>query len=182
MTAATHTEGRLDHAVGSLSRGLARRVTRRSAVSRLGRYGAALSLGAAGAALLDDTAWAAATSSCCQGCYGTCPKYDSRWCDDGGQCPSTTCQCGAWWSGCYCSNGQKWMYGDCCGDCGCGTDCFESSSYDCSVGPCPTAGGNGSPCPSCCFQFAHVSSVRQCGDCTSCSCPWYIRCRRAFCA
>lgn len=180
MTVATDTEGTLEYAVGSMSRGLARRITRRSAMSRLGRYGVALSLGAAGAALLDDTARAATTGTCCQDCRGGCCSCESTWCDYGGECPpSGSCRCGAWWGGCYCSGGRRLMYGDCCGSCGCGSYC-TCGAFDCSSGAC--GGTSCRTCPSCCHQFQHVSDTnRQCGDCSTCSCPWYVNCRRAFC-
>jgi len=180
VTAATNAKGTLDRAVGSLSRSFAQRIDRRSAISRLGKYGVALSLGASGAALLDDTAWAAAQLRCCQGCVGGCCGCESRWCDANGNCPSGTCRCGAWQVGnCVNSDGHitgKLMYGDCCGGCNCGSNCNCSSNYDCSNSGC-------SSCPSCCHQFNWVSDPnRACGDCTTCGCPWYIKCRRAFCA
>jgi len=176
----TIKDGALDQAVASMSRSLAKRLTRRSALSKLGRYSVALSLGAAGSVLLDDElAWAQPGG--CQGCspYGgsgcTSGKcaYDSRWCDYGGYCPSYACRCGAWQAG-TCSNGQRLMYGDCCGSCGGGGDCSCSSSFDCS--------GTGSPCPTCCHQINwYTDPNRQCGNCNAGS-PWYIHCRRAFCA
>lgn len=178
MTATT--EATLDRAVGSISRALAQRITRRSAVSKLGRYGVALSLGAAGVTLLDDRAKAATISACCQSCRGGCCNCDSFWCGLGGSCPSYTCRCGAWWAGCKCSNGAKLMYGDCCGGCNCGNFC-NCGSGDCNNGPCNQPGGC-SPCPGCCHQFQHNSDTgRACGDCSTCSCPWYVNCRRAFC-
>ena len=60
---ATGNQGTLDRAAGALSRGLARKFTRRSVLSKVGKYGVALSLGAAGVALLDDEAWAC--TNCC---------------------------------------------------------------------------------------------------------------------
>jgi hypothetical protein len=180
MTAATDTQGTLDHAVESLSRGLARRMTRRSALSKLGRYGVAMSLGASGVALLkDERASAVITSTCCQSCRGGCCNCDSYWCSLGGVCPSYTCRCGAWWAGCYCANGARLYYGDCCGNCGCGSYC-NCAADRCGNGACNQPGGC-SPCPACCHQFQHTSDTgRECGDC-GCGCPWYVNCRRAFC-
>lgn len=185
MTVATETQGTLDRAIDSVSRGLARRMTRKSAITKLGRYGVAMSLGATGVSLLkDETAWAGTTATCCQSCiadfYGhSCCGCDSYWCNTGGVCPSYTCRCGAWWAGCYCTGGARLYYGDCCGNCNCGGLCNCGSS-GCGGGPCNQAGGC-SPCPNCCHQFEHTSDTgRACGDC-GCTCPWYVNCRRAFC-
>ena len=182
---ATGNQGTLDRAAGALSRGLARKFTRRSVLSKVGKYGVALSLGAAGVALLDDEAWActnccASNGGCCRDCCSRgCCGAESRWCGLHGRCPSGTCGCGAWWTGRYCvnSSGQRTgrlMYGDCCGDCGCGSKCTCSSSFNCH--------GTSSPCPSCCHQVQwYTDPSRSCGQC-QCRCPWYIKCRRAFCA
>jgi hypothetical protein len=181
MTAGT--TGTFDRATGSLSRALAQRITRRSAVGRLGRYGVALTVGAAGISLLDPAEALASFPCGCGGCspYGPSGRCncDSRWCDDGGYCPSYACQCGAWSAGCSCNGGSGTMYyGDCCGSCGGGADCAVSSSYDCSGGPC---GGGCSPCPGCCHQLEHYGDPnRNCGTC-NCSNPWYVNCRRAIC-
>ena len=191
MTTETQTAGALGQAAGSLSRALAQRITRRSAVSRIGRYGVAVSMGAAGAALFDPevalAAYPCGCGSCAPGGGGGCSAgkcyYDSRWCDYGGNCPPNTCRCGAWSAGCGCvgSNGARgtWYYGDCCGNCG-GGNCNCSNSYDCSGGPCG-GGRTGYPCPSCCHQLEHYGDPnRECGTC-NCSSPWYVNCRRALC-
>lgn len=186
MTQRNTSQTTLDRVAGSVSRSLAERLTRRSAISKVARYGVALSLGSAGTALLDDQrAWAAVPctngncpSGCC-GCVGGCCRCDSAWCGLGGVCPSGTCRCGAWWAGCYCSNGARLVYGDCCGGCGGGAGCTCWSS-GCNGGPCHEAGGC-SPCPGCCHQLQwYTDPNRECGTCNSGS-PWYISCRRAFC-
>lgn len=174
MTATT-TDGTLDRAGAWVQRALARRVTRRSAVARIGRYGVALSLGAAGVELLNPPQAWANRLNCCGGCVGGCCGCESRWCDEGGNCPSGTCGCGYWLQGGQCigSNGLKGTvaYGDCCGDCGDGSDCRCSSSFNCN--------GTCSSCQSCCNEFQWYESSHSCG---SCGCPaWFIKCRRQFC-
>lgn len=178
MTTSVEPESTLDRAAIALSQGLARRMSRRSAVSKLARYGAALTVGAAGAALLEaQPALAACPSGCC-GCRGSCCNCSSYWCGLGGSCPSYTCRCGAWYAGCRCSNGARLMYGDCCGNCGGGSYC-NCASGGCDNGQC--APGSCSPCPNCCHQLQWYSDPnRACGTCNSGS-PWYVNCRRAFC-
>lgn len=181
VTVSTRNETMLDRGAASLSRAMAKRVTRRSALSKVGRYGMAISLGAAGSVLLDDQrAEADVLASGCGGCRGGCCNHNSYWCSLGGRCPDVTCRCGSWWAGCRCSNGARLMYGDCCGDCNCGGYCTCISSTGCNGGPCNEPGG-GSPCPSCCHQIEYVGDPnRECGVCKT-DCPWYINCRRAYC-
>lgn len=172
MTATTEAGGRLDGAVGSLSRALARRVTRRSALGRIGKYGVALSLGAAGTSLIEDQAWAAASaaSGCCSNCINKCGHSqcnDSIYCNYGGYCPPGTCECGAWSYYQECGPGNKGIifYGDCCGGCGGGANCS-----------CP--GG----APHCCNY--HEWDNGQCAayQCQCNSTTFYINCRRSYCS
>lgn len=177
MTETMHAEGALERAVGSLSRGLAQRVTRRSAVARLGRYGIALSMGAAGLTLLDEPAWADDIPGCnnCLTPPAPCGRCaDSDWCGQGGQCLPGTCECGGWTFSCRCTSGGAsgcWWYGDCCNQCGGG---------NCGCGP------NG---PTCCNELFWHRSVSgngwraAPGTCRTCNAgsPNYIRCRRKYC-
>lgn len=187
------TDSTVESAVAATARVLARRFTRRSALARIGRYGLAASVAAPALALVDaEDAWAAPGG--CQGCSpyggggcssGKCAN-ESTWCGDGGDCPSYACRCGAWVAG-TCSDGSTMYYGDCCGACGGGGDCSCANS---GSGSCCGASGSGSfncngtgqPCPSCCHQINWYSDPnRACGDCETGS-PWYIHCRRSFCA
>lgn len=168
MTPARGPERALEGAVGALARTLAERLTRRSTLARLGRYGVALSLGAAGTTLLDDQAWAAASTCCGGGCQHTCCggcNY-SVWCNYGGYCPPGTCECGGWTlcERCTTSGGQAgvYWYGDCCGGCGNGCSCSGCS-------------------PSCCNYHDWNN-----GSCAACDCrtgdsAWHINCRRKYC-
>ena len=163
------TETRLGQTGAALSRALARRLTRRSAVYRLGRYGVALALGRAGAALLDDGALAATAASCyCGECFSApdrnCCGNDSVWCSwaygTPGECPAGTCECGSW------PAGPGMRNGDCCGECGGGSDCSCLYFY-------------GAYWPSCC----RIQNWKpgNCGnDCSNCSTAYYIKCRRSF--
>ena len=174
MTTIQEKEGSFEGAIAALSRALAQRLTRRSALTRLGRYGVALSLGAAGASLLDDAAWAAgATStSCCGGgcikkCCGSTTCNDSIWCYDNGYCPSGTCPCGSWISGTCTVNGKsgtQWN-GDCCG--GCSPVSTTCNCVGCNV--------------TCCNY--HTYNNGDCAACTSCSgdSAYHIACRRQYC-
>jgi len=163
---------RLEAGVGNLSRALAQRLTRRSALTRLGQYGAALSLGAAGAALLDEKAWAAAACSCCGQCTGgSCCGSESVWCANlpgwyQNSCPSGTCGCGSWVAGTCSSSSTPYLrYADCCGACGDGSYCY-----------CP--GG----APSCCHTQTYTNG--SCSNCTNTCCGTvnHVKCRRWFCS
>jgi hypothetical protein len=163
----TGTESNLEGAVGAFSRALAQRFTRRSGLSRLGRFGVALSLGGAGVALLDDRAFAATATSCCGSCSGTCCGSESVWCYNlpgwyQNACPTGTCGCGSWVAG-TCSGGTTLRYADCCGECGAGADCT-------------CIGG----APSCCRYQTYTNG--SCNDCTCGSEGFRIKCRRSFCS
>lgn len=165
MTAVTPPETRLDAAVGALSRGLAERLTRRSAVARVGRLSVALSLGAAGEMLMSDEALAAGCCGACKSC--SCCCNFSVWCGQGGYCPSGTCECGGWTYNETCTSGGRsgvYWYGDCCGQCGGGADC------SCSGGA-----------PSCCNYHEWNNGSCAQNDCTCGSAGWFIKCRRKYC-
>jgi len=171
MTGPVETAGTLDRAVERFSRSLAERLTRRSAVAVVGRYGVALSLGAAGVALLEPDSAAAAPCGC-GGCIGSCACNLSVWCGLGGNCPGGTCHCGGWTYSCSCTSGGQrgcWWYGDCCGNCGGG-------SADCSC----TGGQQCGTAPSCCNQPEWYTNA-DCTNICNCSSPWYIKCRRKYC-
>lgn len=182
MISPRETEGTLDGLVGSLSRSLASRLTRRSVIARVGQYGAALSLGAVGAALMDDTALAVTqcSVSCpycdangvCNYCgYGYCNF--SIWCSWLGytphQCPSFTCECGSWQVG-QCANGQGLWYGDCCGGCA-----ADGSNCQCVVG------NDYKYYPSCCNTHEWTNGWCS-GTRNQCGGTWHIYCRRSYCA
>lgn len=170
MTAPAEAGGTVDRAVERFSRTLAERLTRRSAVARLGGYGVALSLGAAGVALLEPDR-ARADPCGCGGCKNvSCGCNLSIWCNAGGDCPSGTCHCGGWTFSCSCSsNGHSgcWWYGDCCGDCGAGSSCLCYSD---------TCGNS----PSCCNQPEWYFNAF-CNNICNCNNPWHIYCRRKYC-
>jgi hypothetical protein len=156
--------GALESSVGVISRALAVRLTRRSALSRLGRYGVALSIGSAGAALLDEQAFGTTVTGCCGSCtIGNCCGSDSVWCSDlpgwnQNSCPTGSCGCGSWTHG-TCADGRILRYADCCGGCNNGGNCT------CINGA-----------PSCCRHQLHTN-----GSCNDC-CGYWIKCRRWFCS
>jgi hypothetical protein len=122
----------LDEASGAVARHLANRVSRRSALGRLGLGAVAVSLGSAGAAIFAQRAEAYA----CPGC-AICTNSVRCQCLSGGSnsCPSDTCQCG-WWcvndSGC--TSGHKFWI-DCCGGCrDANGNVLCSCKYDCIDG------------------------------------------------
>jgi hypothetical protein len=158
---------RLEGLASWTSRGLAQRVTRRSALGRLGRGAVALSLGGAGVAFLAEEASAhnvntcnscdtnnANCSPCCYNNSVTCGTLTGNY----GSCPSGSYDCGYWEytdSSCGTANNlRRWT--DCCGSCSEG-----------SIGRC--IGG----APTCCN---HKEWPQQGGLCTD-----HIRCRYTFC-
>lgn len=103
---------------------LARSVSRRSFIGRVGRGAIAASLGSAGAALLANNSALAHTGGC--GCADGCGLSVS--CDNlpghmHNSCPSGSCGCGCWCcSTTGCASGyREWC--DCCGGCSGGAGC-----------------------------------------------------------
>ena len=162
----TSTDTMLEGMAGSISRALAGKLTRRSALTRIGRYGVALSLGSAGLGLLaeDANAHTCCSTCCCGNCSwsgASCCGSDSVWCstlNGVNACPSGSCGCGSWVVG-TCSNGQTLRYADCCGGCNNGSDCRCVSGA-----------------PSCCRHQLHTN-----GSCNDCG-GNHIKCRRWFCS
>jgi hypothetical protein len=166
------TDRGLDAVARKLSGLLAERVSRRSALEKVGRYGMAMSLGAAGVALAPGgLAEAAALASCCDTCVSNpcggsgCPN--SVWCGLGGVCPSGTCECGSWSIGGSCTSGGKsgtYYAGDCCGNCGGGTNCACHSGA-----------------VQCCNYHEWQNGWCAVNDCTCGTSGWFIKCRRQYC-
>jgi hypothetical protein len=163
MAEATYLE-QLSEAV---ARGLSARVSRRSALGRLGRGAIAVSLGGGAAAYLSETA-AAHGCPCGSGC-GFSVRCQCLSGGAVGSCPSGTCECG-WWcvNDSSCPSGHKFWI-DCCGGCNnggsctCMTDCVDGVSrpycchhkvYGCGCG---TVGS----------ESSHIKCrIRRCGNCT----------------
>jgi hypothetical protein len=159
------SETYLESLSNRLARGLATRVSRRSAVGRLGRGAIAVSLGSAGAAIFVGGA-AAHTCNC-----SNCSNSVRCECLPGGSnnCPSGSCQCG-WWcvSDGTCPSGHKFWI-DCCGGCNSGQAC--NCVVDCV---------DGQQRPTCCHhkewgcgcgtvgsEFSHIKCrIHVCGSCT----------------
>lgn len=105
---------RLEGLSESATRGLAKRLSRRSLVGRFGRGVVAFSIGAAGMDLLRPSSATAALGCPCSGgcpCTVSC-EYLPIWFNN--ECPAQTCRCGNW---CFndntCASGiRRWV--DCC--------------------------------------------------------------------
>jgi len=146
----------------AVARGLAARVSRRSAIGRIGRGAVAVSLGGAGAALFAPNA--AATS---------CTGVNSTRCEclvgGSNSCPSDTCACG-WWcvSDATCASGHK-FWTDCCGGCNDGANC--ACVYDCVDGAlrpyCCNLKEWGCGCGTVGSQYSHIKCrIHTCGSCS----------------
>jgi hypothetical protein len=150
----------LEHAVNRGSAALAKRVSRRAFVARVGLGSVALTLGEAGAMLLAPDV---ALADACPGCADC---SDSVQCSliNGGvdSCPSGTCECGCWTvTDCNVCPGQpnctkSWC--DCCG----GDFCIPAGGCQCSHGR-----------PMCCYFKKWP------GGCGQSS--WHIACRHHRC-
>ena len=148
----------LGTAAGSLSRKAAERYTRRSLVSKVGRYGIAMTMGWAALDVLDPSD---ALAHCSQGtaCGYQVYNCSSIWCS-GNACPAGTCGCGSWCervSTSTCGDGWR-RVADCCGNCNCGGNCN---------GGCPQH---------CCNHQTYTNG--SCSDCQN----NHVNCRRWFCA
>jgi hypothetical protein len=150
-----------------MSTRLAQRVTRASALGKLGRSAVAVSLGSAGVAFLAQEAGAHNVcayqgcdtnnpncSPCCYNLSVTCGSLTGNY----GSCPSGSYDCGYWEytdNSCNTANHlRRWT--DCCGS------CSEGSIGDCRGGA-----------PHCCN---HKEYPQQGGICSD-----HIRCRYTFC-
>lgn len=150
----------LEGVSAEISQALARRVSRRHVVGRIGRTGVAVSLGGAGMALFAAPASAHSGGQCGQ-CQGSCCGSESVWCSTltgVNQCPSGSYGCGSWTVG-TCSGGGVLRYADCCGGCNNGAACT-------------CIGGS----PSCCRHQQWTNGASN--DCAN----NHIKCRRSFCS
>lgn len=162
------SETYLESIADAAARGLARRLSRRAAVSQFGRMTIAASLGAGGLALFPSRAGAHLTGTC-----GNCSPGAPTCCTDGtdsilcsdlpgwGQnsCPPSTVGCGSWTAG-TCNGGTGTLrMADCCGNCNNGALC------EC-------IGGR----PTCCRHQLHRNGASD--DCAT----NHIKCRRSFCS
>jgi hypothetical protein len=179
-------ESLIGGAAAGLSRAAAERVSRRSFVGKLGRFGIVAAGAGVGLGVLSNTAWAVCTDFNCdcagregdsgcgsgRGCPGCEKCGHSLTCKAltgiGGACPSGTRTCGSWTCNCgsgTCGGGvREWV--DCCPEDG-NTICSDASSCRC------LRDDDGCTHPTCCYRKDYAG-----GSITRCA---FIRCRFSRC-
>lgn len=123
-----------------IARGIANRYSRRSFIGRVGTLVAVAGAGSLGVRV--PGAFGGVDTQCCPGCNCAHCGFSSVCTEGGGNCPTGSCDCGAWYlcSNCQPGGATLLKYRDCCSACGggcfCGDDGYPHCCYPPPYGSC----------------------------------------------